>query len=109
MTTSRIPHMTDYETERRNFRLDVPEQFNFAVDVIGKWAGDTNKLAMLWLGQHGEERRITFAHFAEQSSRAANALAALGIQKGDRVLVMLIRPTIRIKAEEEERSKSRHR
>ncbi|GAC1472665.1 MAG: acyl--CoA ligase [Ktedonobacteraceae bacterium] len=91
MTTSRIPHMTDYETERRNFRLDVPEQFNFAIDVIGKWAGDTNKQAMLWLGQHGEERRITFAHFAEQSSRAANALAALGIQKGDRVLVMLPR------------------
>jgi acyl-coenzyme A synthetase/AMP-(fatty) acid ligase len=85
------PHMTDYEAERRNFRLDVPEMFNFATDVIGKWARDPDKLAMLWIGQDGEERRITFAQFAERSSRAANAFAELGIKKGDRVLVMLPR------------------
>jgi acyl-coenzyme A synthetase/AMP-(fatty) acid ligase len=85
------PHMTDYEAERRNFRLDVPEMFNFATDVIGKWARDPNKLAMLWVGQDGEERRITFAQFAERSSRAANAFAEIGIKKGDRVLVMLPR------------------
>ena len=88
---SRTPHMTDYEAERRNFQLEVPEYFNFAIDVIGKWASDPNKPAMLWIGQHSEERGLTFAHFAEYSSRAANAFAKLGIQKGDRVLVMLPR------------------
>src|SRR5260370_9120199 len=88
---STTPHMTDYEAERRNFRLDVPEMFNFATDVIGKWARDPNKLAMLWVGQDGEERRITFAQFAERSSRSANAFAELGIKKGDRVLGMLPR------------------
>ena len=103
---STTPHMTDYEAERRNFRLDVPEMFNFATDVIGKWARDPNKLAMLWVGQDGEERRITFAQFAARSSRAANAFAGRpqgsppsttpppplqGIEKGDRVLVMLPR------------------
>ena len=47
---------------------------------------------MLWIGQKGEEERhITFAQFAERSSRAANAFATLGIKKGDRVLVMLPR------------------
>jgi acyl-coenzyme A synthetase/AMP-(fatty) acid ligase len=91
MTQARTPHMTDYEAERRNFHLEVPEYFNFATDVIGKWASDPNKLAMLWIGQNGEERQLTFAHFAERSSRAANAFARLGIQKGDRVLVMLPR------------------
>src|SRR6266496_2699538 len=91
MTTSKTPHMTDYEAERRSFHLEVPEYFNFATDVIGKWASNTNKLAMLWIGQHGEEEHITFAQFAERSSRAANAFAKLGIQKGDRVLVMLPR------------------
>jgi len=91
MTQTRTPHMTDYEAERRNFHLEVPEYFNFATDVIGKWASDPNKLAMLWIGQNGEERQLTFAHFAERSSRAANAFARLGIQKGDRVLVMLPR------------------
>ncbi|MGH2480460.1 MAG: AMP-binding protein, partial [Ktedonobacteraceae bacterium] len=83
--------MTDYEAERRDFHLEVPEYFNFATDVMGKWASDPHKLAMLWVGQDGERRQLTFAHLAEQSSRAANAFAALGIQKGDRVLVMLPR------------------
>ena len=91
MVVSRTPNMTDYEAERRSFHLEVPEYFNFATDVIGKWASDPQKLAMLWVGQNGERRQLTFAHFAEQSSRATNAFAALGIQKGDRVLVMLPR------------------
>src|SRR5438874_6453904 len=91
MTQTRTPHMTDYEAERRNFHLDVPEYFNFATDVIGKWASDPTKPAMLWVGQHGEERGLTFTHFAEYSSRAANAFSKLGIKKGDCVLVMLPR------------------
>ncbi len=91
MNVARTPHMTDYEAERRNFHLEVPEYFNFATDVIGKWASDPHKLAMLWVGQDGERRQLTFAHFAEYSSRAANAFAELGIKKGDCVLVMLQR------------------
>jgi len=50
MTQTTTPNMTDYEAERRNFHLDVPEEFNFAIDVINKWASDPNKLAMLWVG-----------------------------------------------------------
>src|SRR5438105_12240517 len=91
MTVSKTPNMTNYEAERQSFHLDVPEYFNFAIDVIGKWAADPRKPAMLWIGEHGEEKGLTFAYFAEQSSRAANAFAELGIQKGDRVLVMLPR------------------
>jgi acyl-coenzyme A synthetase/AMP-(fatty) acid ligase len=91
MVTSQSPNMSDYEVERREFRLDVPEYFNFAADVIDKLAQNPNKEAMLWIGQHGEERHLTFAHFSEASSRAANAFAALGLGKGDPVLVMLPR------------------
>jgi acyl-coenzyme A synthetase/AMP-(fatty) acid ligase len=91
MTQTTTPHMTDYGAERRSFHLEVPEYFNFATEVIDKWASDPNKLGMLWIGAHGEERHITFAQFAERSSRAANAFAKLGIKKGDRVLVMLPR------------------
>src|SRR5215469_8157209 len=90
MVVSRTPNMTDYEAERRSFHLDVPEYFNFATDVIGKWANDPNKLAMLWIGQNGEERHLTFAYFAERSSRAANAFAKLGINKGDRYPKMVL-------------------
>src|SRR6266702_3215015 len=91
MFASQPPNMTDYEAERRSFQLDVPEYFNFATDVIGKWASNSTKPAMLWVGQHGEERGLTFAYFAERSNRAANAFSKLGIKKGDRVLVMLPR------------------
>src|SRR5438270_13892438 len=80
MVVSRTPNMTDYEAERRDFHLEVPEYFNFATDVIGKWASDPNKLAMLWVGHDGTEKQLTYAHFAEYSSRAANAFAALGIK-----------------------------
>jgi len=91
MTTPKYPNMTDYEAERRDFHLDVPAYFNFATDVIGRWAQDPGKLAMLWIGQNGEERSITFAEFAEGSNRAAHAFIQLGMQKGDRVMVMLPR------------------
>jgi acyl-coenzyme A synthetase/AMP-(fatty) acid ligase len=91
MVTSQSPNMTDYEAERRSFQLEVPEYFNFATDVIGKWASDPTKPAMLWIGQYGEERGLTFAHFSEYSGRAANAFSKLGIKKGDLVLVMLPR------------------
>jgi acetyl-CoA synthetase/medium-chain acyl-CoA synthetase len=91
MVASQSPNMTDYEAECRSFQLDVPEYFNFAADVIDKLAQNPEKLAMLWVGQDGERRQLTFAHFAEYSSRAANAFASLGISKGDPVLVMLPR------------------
>ncbi len=87
----KTPNMTDYEVEYRNFQLDVPEYFNFAADVIDKFAQHPDKEAMFWIGQHGEERHLTFAHFSEASSRAANAFSALGLSKGDPVLMMLPR------------------
>lgn len=40
MTAAKTPNMTDYEAERRTFSLEVPEYFNFATDVVGKWAQD---------------------------------------------------------------------
>src|SRR5579884_2591580 len=91
MSTSQSPDMADYEAARRAFSLEVPEYYNFATDVVGKWAQDPHKLAMLWVNQRNEARQITFAQFAERSSRAANAFARLGMQKGDRVMVMLPR------------------
>src|SRR5260370_17713851 len=91
MVASQSPNMTDYEVERRSFQLEVPEYFNFATDVVEKWASDPNKPAMLWVGQHGEEQGLTFAPFAEYSSLASNAFSALVLGKGAPVLVILLR------------------
>lgn len=91
MVASQSPNMTDYDAEYRNFQLDVPEYFNFAADVIDQYAQRLDKEAILWIGQHGEECHLTFAHFSGASKRAANAFSTLGLAKGDPVLVMLPR------------------
>jgi acetyl-CoA synthetase/medium-chain acyl-CoA synthetase len=86
------PHnMTDYEETIRTFRLDVPEHFNFAREVIGKWAQDPDKLGMWWLAHDGRERKVTFREFAERSDKFAEILQKSGVKAGDRVLVQLPR------------------
>ncbi|WP_205703826.1 acyl-CoA synthetase [Candidatus Chloroploca sp. Khr17] len=71
--------------------LAMPEDFNWAYDVIDRWADDPQKLGMHWVGPTGEERQITFAEFRARSHRLANGLEAMGLQRGDRVLLMLPR------------------
>ena len=84
-------NLTDYEATVRSFRLEVPERFNFARDVIGRWARDPSKLAMLWLGGDGSERRLTFRDFDQRSDRVAQVLQQQGVRPGDRVMVQLPR------------------
>jgi len=81
----------DYETQIREFRLEVPPRFNFARDVVARWGEDPGKLAMHWLGSGGEERRLTFRDFDERSERFAEVLQRLGVRPGDRVMVQLPR------------------
>ena len=86
------PNMTDYDHERRTLRLEVPERFNFASDVVDRWAAaDEGKLAMLWIAQEGDERRFSFGYFRDQSNRFASGARRLGIGPGDGVLVVLPR------------------
>jgi acyl-coenzyme A synthetase/AMP-(fatty) acid ligase len=84
--------MRNYDETRRDFRWPAPEHFNFAIDVVDRWASskDRESVAMRWVGDSGE-RELTFRHFAERSDRLANALEELGLGPGDRVLVMLPR------------------
>src|SRR5262245_58656374 len=84
-------NMTDYEAERRSFRLDAPADFNWAFDVIDRWAADPQALAMHWVGPQGEEHHITFEQFRQRSNQVANALESLGVRRGDRVFLMLPR------------------
>jgi medium-chain acyl-CoA synthetase len=91
MATTRTPNMTDYAAERAAFRWPRPERFNFARDVIDRWAADPTKLAMLHLDPSGAERRVTFRELQRRSTQVANALRGLGIGTGERVFLMLPR------------------
>ncbi|MBM4120525.1 MAG: acetate--CoA ligase [Nitrospira sp.] len=48
-----------------------------------------NKVAVIWVGEQGEERIFTYAELYRQVNRCANALHALGLKKGDRVMIYL--------------------
>ncbi len=86
-----MPNMTDYDETRKSFRPEIPARFNFARDVVGGWARERNRLAMVWVGPHGEERKLTFRDFDRRSTRAAHAFNQLGVTKGDRALVVASR------------------
>ncbi len=68
------------------------EKFNFAFDVVDA-LGTTkpDKLAMLHVSEDGTEHRFTFQDIKKESARAANYFKAIGIQKGDRVMLVLKR------------------
>ena len=87
------PNMTDYEAERAAFRLDVPERFNFVLDVLERRAKATpDGLALLALDAAGSESaRYSWAEMAKESRRMGNALTGLGVKKGDPLFIMLPR------------------
>jgi len=69
-----------------------PDRFNFAFDVVDA-LGDAkpDKLALLHIGRDRSEHRFTFGQMKKMSARAANYFRALGIRKGDRVMLVLRR------------------
>ena len=85
-------NMHDYDETYNNFHIDVPEFFNFGFDVIDAWANkDRNKLAMIWVNQDGVEEKFTFWDLMRLSNQIVNIMIKHGVNKGDRVLIMLPR------------------
>ena len=81
-----------YEDFAENFRIDVPENFNFAYDVVDEWARvEPDKRALLWCDDHDNERSFTFTDISRLSNRMANSFSAMGIGKGDVVMCILRR------------------
>jgi len=82
--------LTDYERHYREFKWEVPEYYNFGFEVIDKWAQDRTKLALVSLDRSSERAYYqTFYELSYLSNRFVNVLRGLGIQKGERVLVIL--------------------
>jgi len=79
-----------YEDFKENFKILVPENFNFAYDVVDWYAAKhPQKEALVWCNDNGDERIINFAEMKEYSDRAANFFKEYGIKKGDRVMLTL--------------------
>ena len=68
------------------------ETFNFGFDVVDAIARKTpDKLAMIHVANDGVERRFTFREMKRASNQCANYFRSLGIQKGDKVMLVLKR------------------
>src|SRR5690242_18169048 len=80
-----------YDEVYRRFRWQVPDQFNFSVDVIDRLANDRSRTALYWEDEAGRTARYTFWDMSTESSRLANVLRGLGVCRGDPVMVMLPR------------------
>jgi acetyl-CoA synthetase len=79
----------DYAALAENFRWQVPEKFNIAVDVCGRWAGDRSRFALYYEDESGFTSAHTFWDIQREANRLANVLAALGTLAGDRVAILL--------------------
>ena len=76
----------------KSIELDYPENFNFGYDVVDVIAGETpDKKAMVWCNTENEEHIFTFSDIKKYSDKMANVFKDAGIEKGDRVMVILKR------------------
>ena len=81
-----------YEDFQKNFSIIVPEDFNYAYDIMDAWAAETpERTAMIWTNDKGEERRFTFGDMKHLSDKAASYFLSLGITKGSMVLLIMKR------------------
>jgi len=81
-----------YQDFAENFHIQIPENFNFAYDVVDEIARQTpDKIAMVWCNDLGEEKIFTFSQMKTYSDKAANFFLSAGIRKNDPVMLVLKR------------------
>ena len=81
-----------YDDFMQNFKVKVPENFNFGYDVVDRWAEkEPDKKALLWTNDKGEKIQYTFADIKRESDKTASFFASLGIGRGDMVMLILKR------------------
>jgi len=76
----------------QNFKVKVPENFNFGYDIVDEWARiEPDKKALLWTNDKGEKIDFTFADIKRESDKTAAYFQSLGIGHGDMVMLILKR------------------
>ncbi|MFZ5868067.1 MAG: acyl-CoA synthetase [Thermodesulfobacteriota bacterium] len=78
-----------YDECRQGFRWEVPQSYNIGVDICDKWASDRSRVALISEDPGGDVERYTFWDLKDFSNKLANGLMAHGIQREDRVGILL--------------------
>ena len=83
---------SDFDDFKANYKLIVPDNFNFGYDIVDAWAEkEPNKRALLWTNDQGECREFTFGEMKKYTDQTAAYFQSLGIGKGDIVMAILKR------------------
>ena len=81
--------MSGYREAYEGFRWNVPADFNIAHWACRRWAAERHRLALYWEDESGETRALSYWDLMQEANRLSNALAAMGIARGDRVAILL--------------------
>ncbi|MCL1789026.1 MAG: AMP-binding protein [Oscillospiraceae bacterium] len=74
------------------FSLNCPEHFNFAYDIIDKFAEtEPDRPALQWVDTNGNDKMLTYGELSKRSNQAANTFVKSGIKKGDKIMLVLKR------------------
>jgi acetyl-CoA synthetase len=80
---------TNYDEVYGRFQWQVPESYNIGLDICDKWASQHDRLALIYERAQGKVEQYTFRQIRDLSNKLANGLRAHGIQRGDRVGILL--------------------
>jgi acetyl-CoA synthetase len=78
-----------YEEVYKNFTWEIPEYYNIGVDVCDKWANEKYRLALIYIDKDGKDHKYTFWELKNLSNQLANTLRAKGVEKLERVGILL--------------------
>src|SRR3977135_5406 len=87
-----MPHSPEdrYADIHSSFRWDVPERFNIAQVCCARWARQTpTAVAIHCEHENGGAESRTYAELQTRANRLSNALVKLGVQRGDRVAIVM--------------------
>ena len=91
-----VADFKSYEDFKENFTINVPDNFNFAYDVVDVYAAEQPlKQALVWCDDNGNEAVFNFKDLQYYSNKAANMFAKYGIKKGDNVMLKIGRASCR--------------
>src|SRR5215813_93530 len=89
MADTLLPQGDSYADVYGRFRWPIPSAYNIAVDVCDRHAGDRSRVALVYEDDSGAVSEHTFAEFRARSNQLARVLAGLGVERGDRVGIVL--------------------
>jgi len=83
------PTASDFDALRRDFRWSIPVHLNIAYQVCDRHQAEADRVAVFYENAAGSRSQFSFAQLKKLSSQFANALRGIGVERGDRVAIVL--------------------